>query len=162
MGDQWDPTRHQEALLFLLIEVGGQRAALPATGVVELHPAVEHAALPNAPEVVDGLVNVRGTPVAVLDLRSRFGLPRRPPQVTDHLVLARVGSRTVALRVDRAVDLVTLAAADVHAAVLLGGSALVGVATLPDGLLLIHDLDAFLSCSEAADLDAALQECTRA
>ena len=109
--------------------------------------------------VIDGVIDAHGTVVAVLDLRTRFGLSRRPASLSDHLVLVRLEDRTVALRVDRVLDLVTVPASAVAVAVGLPSDLhLQGVARLDDGLLLIHDVGAFLSDDEAAALDDALAE----
>jgi purine-binding chemotaxis protein CheW len=64
------------------------------------------------------------------------------------------------MRVDEALDLAAIP--DDHIAVARGVSgapvagAVAGVAALDDGLVVIHDLDAFLSAAEAGSLDAAL------
>lgn len=143
----------------LVVEVGGYRCGLPVEVVVELHRMVASVPLPEAPAVIDGVIDVRGGVVAVLDLRTRFGLSRRSARPSDHLVLVGVEDRTVALRADRVLDLVTVSASAVVAAVgLPSGPHLRGVARLDDGLLLIHDVGAFLSDDEAAALDDALAE----
>lgn len=143
----------------VVVEVGGHRCGLPVEAVVDLHRMVGSVPLPEAPAVIDGVIDLHGTVVAVLDLRTRFGLSRRPASPSDHLVLVRLEDRTVALRVDRVLDLVTVpTSAVVAASTLLPGRHLRGVARLDDGLLLIHDVGAFLSDAEAAALDDALAE----
>lgn len=142
----------------LVVEMGDLRCGFPAADVVELHPVVATSPLPGAPSVVDGVVDVRGSVVPVLDVRTRLGLPAREPVVTDHLVVSRVGPRTVALRVDRAVELTAIPGSSIDSAEDLPyGRHLSGVARLTDGLVLIHDLASFLSDDEAAALDGALQ-----
>lgn len=143
----------------VIVEVGGHRCGLPVETVIELHRMVATVPLPEAPAVIDGVIDAHGTVVAVLDLRTRFGLTRRPASPTDHLVLVGVEDRTVALRADRVLDLVTVPSSALAAAVGLPSDVhLQGVARLDDGLLLIHDVGAFLSEDEAAALDAALAE----
>lgn len=147
------------ATAVLVLEVGGHRCGLPVEVVVELHRMVAGTPLPEAPAVIDGVIDVRGTIVAVLDLRARFGLSRRPARPSDQLVVVAAKDRKVALRADRVLDLVTVPADTVVAAVgLPTDSHLQGVARLDDGLLLIHDVGAFLSDDEAAALDEALAE----
>jgi purine-binding chemotaxis protein CheW len=131
--------------------------AVTARDVREIVFAVRVAPLPGAPEVVEGLVNVRGTLAPVFDLRKRFGLPPRAVDPSDHLVLATAASRLVAFRADRVVDFARFAAADVEAAIVDDVEHVAGVAKTPDGLVLIHDLTAFLSVSEADALDEALR-----
>ena len=149
--------RDEQDLRVLLVDVDGVRCGLPMDDVVEVHSVVQTVPLPGAPAPVDGAIDVRGSVVAVLDLRARLGLTSREPVLTDHLVVARVGPRTVALRVDRAVDLTTVERSRIDAAGELSpGSRLLGVARLEGGLVLIHDLASFLSADEAAALDEAL------
>jgi purine-binding chemotaxis protein CheW len=143
----------------LVAEVSGHRCGFPAETVVELHRMVASVPLPAAPAVIDGVIDVHGTVVAVLDLRTRFGLSRRPAGPSDHLVLLRLEDRTLALRVDRVLDLVTVTAgALVDAEGLPSGPHLQGVVRLQDGLLLVHDVETFLSDDESAALDDALIE----
>jgi purine-binding chemotaxis protein CheW len=146
------------ALQLVIVELDGRRFGLRAAAVAEIVRAVTIAPLPNAPPAVEGIINVRGSIVAVLDIRRRFGLPAKPLDPAHYLVLVRAGARDVALRVDRAVDLVAVDpnAVDRAEAALGRNPEISGVAKLDDGLVLIHDLDAFLSAAEGCAIDAAL------
>jgi purine-binding chemotaxis protein CheW len=148
-------SRRLEVLVF---EMAGQRYALWSAQVQEILRAMSTVPLPSAPAIVEGIVDVRGTFVPVLDMRARFRLPARPAAHTDHLILAWADHRLVALRADRALDLVRLDADDVGSAesIVYGANYVAGVAQLADGLVLIHDLRTFLSQAEAAALDQAL------
>lgn len=142
----------------LVFDLGGQRYALRCSEVRELVRAVTVVPLPRAPAIIQGIIDVRGAVVPVLDIRARFGLPSRAATHTEHLILAWAGKRLVAVRTDRALALAQLRASDVEDAAGLGTGVeyVAGVAKLPDGLVLIHDLRTFLSGTEAAALDEAL------
>jgi purine-binding chemotaxis protein CheW len=149
-----------EDLHLLVFVLDGRRVALLASGVEGLIPAVAIARLPKAPDIVEGVINVRGTLVPVLDLRRRFGFAAAPLALDQHFILARAGPRLVALRVDRALDLTNVprtAVADA-ARVVPGVEHVAGIAKLDDGLLVIHDLERFLSVEEARRLDAAMTD----
>jgi purine-binding chemotaxis protein CheW len=147
--------RTREVLVF---EVGGQRYGLPTVDVRELVRAVMITALPNAPPAIEGVVNVRGQVLPVLDVRARFRLPVKPLDPSDHFIVASAGPRGVILRVDRATHLALVDEASVQPPQTLGPTAtyVAGVAKLDDGLVLIHDLTTFLSAAESASLDEAL------
>jgi purine-binding chemotaxis protein CheW len=66
-------------LQVLVFEVAGRRYGLPADDVQELLRAVSIVPLPRAPAVVEGVINLRGKVVPVLDVRGRFRLPARGP-----------------------------------------------------------------------------------
>jgi purine-binding chemotaxis protein CheW len=148
----------QESLEILVFEVGGQRYGLPAADIREIVRAVAIVPLPKAPAIVEGIINLRGRLVPVLDLRTRFGLPAKPVEPADHLIVAWAGPRLVALRVDRATHLVRLDPAEVEDAkgVVPGVEYVAWVAKLPFDLVLIHDLRTFLSRAESVTLDEAL------
>ncbi len=143
---------------FLVFEVGGRRWGLAASVLREVIRAVAIAALPKAPPIVEGVINLRGTIVPVLDIRQRFALPPVPLAPDHHFLIAQANGRLVALRVDRALDLVAI---DEHAItspanVAPGAEHVAGIVKLDDGLLVIHDLEQFLSGDEARGLDAAV------
>jgi purine-binding chemotaxis protein CheW len=137
----------------LVFEVEGQRHGLPAPDVREIVRAVALMPLPGA-AAFEGAINLRGRVVPVLDLRRRLGLPVRPIEPGDHLIIAcpaggarpgepQGGDRLVALRVDRAVELLHVDAADLdEVADAEGGGR---AAKLADGLVFIHDLGALLA-----------------
>ena len=139
----------------LTFEIWRERFGIPLADVREIVRAVSIARLPQAPLVVEGVINVRGSIVPTLDIRARFNLPPKAVEPSDHLVIAFAKRRLVAIRVDRVTDLLTLARSEVEdVTVAVPGSTLVaGVAKLHDGLLLIHDLATFLSAAEAEALD---------
>src|SRR5947207_2973246 len=107
-------TTQRQLFEILIFEVGGQRFGLPVADVQEIVRAVPLLQLPGTPVGIEGVINVRGSVVPVLDIRRQFHLPARPLEYTDHLVIARVTDRLVALRVDRATDLIRLPSADVQ------------------------------------------------
>ncbi len=142
----------------LTFELAGRRLAVPADVLTEVVRTVAVAPLPRAPPIIEGVIDVRGALVPVLDIRQRFGLPPRGLTPDQHLIIARTGPRLVALRVDRALDLVEVDADAVEPVdqVAPGAEYLRGIAKLAEGLLLIHDLESFLSLDEARQVDAAV------
>jgi purine-binding chemotaxis protein CheW len=144
----------------LLVRVGGERYGVPLGAVREIVRAVAITPLPGAPRVVEGVIDVRGQVVPVLNLRRRFGHPEKPLDPSERIVLVHAGERPAALRVDEAEGLADLVAGAVEdaRAVTPGAEHVAGVAKLADGVVLIHDPAAFLSQAEAAVLDEAMAE----
>jgi chemotaxis-related protein WspB len=76
-------------MLHLLIQLGSDRYALPASGIAEVLPLVALKALPGAPRGVSGLLDYRGTAVPVIDLSAlALGVPA-VPRVSTRLLLVR-------------------------------------------------------------------------
>jgi purine-binding chemotaxis protein CheW len=150
------PKPEREILLF---EIGGERYGLLSADVRELLRAVTIVSLPKAPAIVEGLINLRGKVVPVLDIRTRFRIPPKPLEASDHFVVAVAGAALVAIRVDRAMDLVRVDDKQIEKAkgIVPDAEYVAGVAKLADGLVLIHDLGTFLTESEGLALDEALR-----
>lgn len=141
---------------YLLFELSPARFAVRAGAVREVLRAVAVSPVPNAPAVVTGVFNLRGRMVPVLDIRSRFSLAARAISPADHFVVAEASGRTVCLHVDRALGLSPLTDQDIDSAreVIAGVSHITGFARDSEGVILIHDLDTFLSRDEIVALDA--------
>jgi purine-binding chemotaxis protein CheW len=135
------------------------RFALPLTSVERVVRATEVTPVPHAPPTVSGVIDMQGEIITVLDVRQRMGLPRRAVGLTDEFLIARMRGTIVALVVDRTEG---LAIADELLPVGPGPDAawleqFQGVAQLGDGLVLIQDLEKFLSSAEAGVLAQALE-----
>jgi purine-binding chemotaxis protein CheW len=142
----------------IIFDVAGQRYGLPLPVTREIFHAVEVSPVAGAPGVIEGVVDVRGVLCPVMNLRRRFGLAASPEDTAHHLVQAAINGRTVLLRVDRALDIADIQADQVQDVleVLPRAGRIAGVARLPDGMVLIADLDAFLTEAESEELDEAL------
>lgn len=88
----------------LIVAIGGRLWGLPSAGVRELLRAVEITPAAGLPGV-EGVIDVRGELVPVLDIRGRLGLPPKRVEPSDCLVLVDRGG-SAALRVDGVVELI--------------------------------------------------------
>jgi purine-binding chemotaxis protein CheW len=149
-----------ELAQWVVFVLGTQRFALALAQVQRVVAAAHTTPLPGAPEVVLGLLDVGGEVVAVLDPRARLQLPATPVSVDDQFLLVRTGGRTVAVRVDRTLGVVEREVAALSTPAWAADEArrYEGTIVLDDGLVLIHDIDKFLSPQEEQALDQALEE----
>lgn len=132
--------------------------ALALVSVERVIHAVAVTPLPDAPEVILGVINIQGRIVPVADIRSRFGLVARGIECRDRMVIARSSERTVALIVDAVIGVLEYSEADIVSAdsVLPEMEFVEGIARTADGVVLIHDLDRLLSLGEQRSLRRAL------
>ncbi|BBP04875.1 chemotaxis protein CheW [Sulfuriferula plumbiphila] len=142
----------------LVFALGDQRCALYLSAVDRVVRMVEITPLPKAPAIVSGVVNVHGEVIPVINLRKRFDLPQRDIALTDQLVIAHTARRPVALVVDTVTDIVECAGRELVVAesILPELEYVQGVAKLKDGLILIYNLEQFLSLEEEESLDQAM------
>ncbi len=144
--------RQDKILIFTLNE---QRYAIPL-GVVEMVVRmVAITPLPGGPEFIDGVINVHGKIIPVLNLRCRFGLPGRPAGFNDQLIILRCATRSFALIADMACDVwdCTEQMQTETAEIIPDLPLLTAVVKLPDGLILLQDPEALLSPGESFAID---------
>ena len=142
----------------VIFTLDGQRYALPLDAVDSAVRAVAVTPLPKAPDVVLGIINVRGQVLPVISLRRRFRLPERDLEPDDYILLARTSRRRVALAVDGVEGVLAVGAGEeigLHT-ILPGTDYVAGVVRRPDGLIIIHDLGTCLSLDEEHALAAAM------
>jgi purine-binding chemotaxis protein CheW len=142
----------------VVFTLGDQRYGLSLSAVERVVHMVQVTPLPRAPAIVLGVVNVRGRVIPVLNLRRRFRLPERDFALTDRLVIARTARRPVALVADEVAGVLEYSALQIVEArdIVPGVEYTEGVVKLADGLILIHDLDSFLSLEEEAALEQSI------
>lgn len=143
-------------VLFTLDEV---RYALPLPAVERIVRAVEMVGLPGAPDVVCGVIDIEGTVTPVVNIRKRFGLRDRMISPSDQMVIAHAKKHRVVLVVDSVIGVSDDANVDAAGATDLFREVryVQGVLKVGEDLVLIHDLDAFLSVEEERHLDDALE-----
>jgi purine-binding chemotaxis protein CheW len=160
LDDQTGPSRETEVggISVLEFTLDGLRYALPLPAVEHVVRAAASTPLPKAPRIILGVINFKGSIIPVIDLRSRFRLPEREISCNDRLILARTPRRVLALVADSVSGVREIAGAAIAAVdtALPFAGYLHGVVALDDGLVMISDLDRFLSLDEEEKLDAAL------
>ena len=151
--------REPETNQLVVFTLSDRRYGLPLSAVERIVRVVEVTSLPKAPDIVLGVVNVQGRVIPVINVRRRFRLPEREMTLTDQMMIAHAARRLVALVVDSVTGVLEYSELEAVAAqdVLPDLPYVDGVVKLDDGLILIHNLDTFLSLEEEDVLDRALR-----
>ena len=139
--------RVEDTVHLLLFSVGGMKHALPLSGVERVELAAEVTQLPEAPHVVIGALNVRGQVLAVLSMRRRLHLPERRVRAEDWIIIVQSSRRRLVLVVDAVMGVMPSRRSDFTIAEALseGLGCVAGALRSDDGIVLIHDLELFLS-----------------
>lgn len=104
--DETDEAAREPMRRLVVFELGGELYGMPLTGVSEVRTPLPVTPLPNVPEYVLGLVNLRGNLIPLIDLRRRFGMPLLPAGPTTRLLVLK--GYAVALWADAVHDLARL------------------------------------------------------
>lgn len=139
-------------LQYLTFLLGGEEYGVDILRVQEIKAYAPATRIPNAPEHVRGVMNLRGVVVPVVDLRVRFALGKAEFDRFTVVVVVQVAGRIVGLVVDSVSDVLELEAEQIEAPPELGSrvdtSFIRGIARKGDRLAILLDLEALLGADE--------------
>lgn len=98
---------------FIVFKLNQQLLALSVDYVVQIIPMVTIDPLPEADKVIEGLINVRGESVVVVNLRRRLGLPEIELGLHTPILLTKLENYTMGLIVDDVVDVLSFSEEDI-------------------------------------------------
>jgi Chemotaxis signal transduction protein len=114
--------------------------------------------LPHAPSFVEGVTNLRGKVLPVIDLRKRFGLPAEERDKNSRIIVVSVDQIEVGMIVDEVSEVLTVPEDSVEAApaivTTVDSSFIKGIAKIEERLVILLDLTQVLSIKEQAEIPA--------
>ena len=115
--------------------------------------------VPRAPSFVEGVINLRGKVIPVVDLRRRFGLPTAEHTRATRIVVVEIGDQVVGIIVDSVSEVLRINSSTVEppSPVVAGidSEYLHGIAKLPERLVILLDVDRVLARDERRALEVA-------
>jgi len=87
---------------FILFKVAEAWYAAPTSQVVQLESFTGATKVPGTPAHVEGLVQLRGAVIPVINLRARFGLPLAAPTLDSRVIVVDLEGRRVGVLADSA------------------------------------------------------------
>lgn len=148
----------EETVSVVLVACAGQQLGILSRHVEQVRPATQVTPLHGTPALIEGVVNVHGEVVPVLDGRRRIGISHSDVRLTDRFVIVRARGKRLVLHVEAAVGVVEVPAAELHEAAALQREAFgcKGISRLRGGLFVVHDIDALLSPHEFVRTEQAV------
>ncbi len=153
--ENWRVTNHigdsSDQRDLVAFRLADQAYALPIEPVVRIIEMVTITPIPQVSGVVEGVINVHGAAVPVINLRRHFGLPEAPWGLRTPIILIQIGGQTFGLIVDEVIDVLVLSkeqmsrVADILPDVLSEEPIIRGVAHIQGNTVLLLDVDYLLS-----------------
>jgi purine-binding chemotaxis protein CheW len=141
--------------------IGRETFGVPIAMVHEIVRVPEITAVPEAPDYVEGVINLRGKIVPVVDLRKRFGEVEIKSTKKNRILVAEVENKMVGLMVDAASEVMKLPEGDVEPPpnVFEEGELnyVTGVGKLSGRLIILVDLTRILQKGELRRLGEVVQ-----
>jgi len=122
-------------------------------GIIKMQPIT---LVPRAPEFIEGVTNLRGKVLPVLDLRKRFGLPAAATTKDSRIVVVEMNATTVGIVVDGVSEVLQLAPEAVEPpsplVTTVDSAFIKGIAKFAERLIILLDLGKVLTLHEKGEL----------
>ena len=158
-GTAAGPAPPGQANEFLTFTLGAEEYGVDILKVQEIRGYDTVTKIPDAPDYIKGVINLRGTIVPVLDLRLKFRLEKAEYNGFTVMIILNVARRVVGIVVDSVSDVIQLTPEQMRPAPELGGSVeakfINGIGALEHRMLILMDIEKLLRAPELALLPAA-------
>ena len=152
--------RDQEELLHLVsFKIGDEEFGVDILSVQEINRMSQITKVPNTPDFIEGVINLRGRIIPVIDLRVKLGMTRKEHGKNTRIVVVELKGQTIGFIVDEVSEVlrvpknITEAPPD-----MVGGmntDYITSIGKLEDRLLILLDLEKILSTTEFNVLETA-------
>jgi purine-binding chemotaxis protein CheW len=151
---------------FVALRLGAEVFAVPVAMVREILDYRDSFRIPDGPDYMLGLIDVRGRGTPVIDLRTKLGLPKVPPTPSTRIMVLDVplADRTLSLGLvaDSVLEVATFAASQIEAAPDVGvpwrSDYIAGVVRRESGFVVLFNLPKLLTADEAAVIASTTAE----
>jgi purine-binding chemotaxis protein CheW len=146
-----------ELLQLVGFRLEGEEYCLKILDVQEIIRMQSLTRVPNAPDFIEGVINLRGKVIPVIGLRMRFGLQPHHQTKDSRIVVVELNSEVVGFEVDSVSEVLRIPAATVEPAPRLSmrqNEYISGVAKLGNRLLLLLDLGTLMADAEKPSINA--------
>ncbi|MEN1941472.1 chemotaxis protein CheW [Luteimonas sp. MJ246] len=149
----------QDAGEFLTFTLGEEEYGVDILRVQEIRSYDAVTRLPDAPDYIKGVINLRGIIVPVVDMRLKFRLASAEYNALTVMIVLSVGGRVIGMVVDSVSDVVRLAGEQVRAVPEIGATIdrqfLTGIGILDERMLILLDIERLMVSQDMGLVAAA-------
>jgi len=142
----------------VIFELGSEHFGVEIAAVESIIKMQAVTAVPKAPAFVEGVTNLRGTVLPIIDLRKRFGLPETAATKDSRIVVAAMGETKVGMIVDAVSEVFNVPEEAIEPTppivTTVDSAFITGIAKIDNRLVILLDLGKVLSINEQEKLMA--------
>lgn len=146
-----------QLLQLVSFKIGEEEFGVDILKVQEINRMLQITKVPNSPEFVDGVINLRGRVIPVIDLRIKLGLPKKEHTKNTRIVVVELSGKTVGFIVDEVSEVLRIPKDITETPPEMVGSInsefITSIGKLDDRLLILLDLEKILSGTEINQLN---------
>lgn len=148
--------KSDELLQLVSFKIGSEEFGVDILKVQEINRMVEITKVPQAPHYVEGVINLRGKVIPIVNLRKRFDLELKEYDKNTRIVVVDIGGNIMGMVVDSVSEVLRLPSSTIEPApeIVTGINSeyIKGVAKLEDRLLIFLDLSKVIDMNEMAGM----------
>jgi purine-binding chemotaxis protein CheW len=148
-----------ELLQLVSFKIGNEEYGVDILNVQEINKMTQITKVPNAPEYVEGVINLRGRVIPIIDLRTRLKLEKKEYDKDTRIIVVEICKKTVGFIVDAVKEVlrIPLSITEAPPEIVAGFDSefIKAVGKLEDRLLILIDLEKILSGTEKLELQEA-------
>lgn len=142
----------QELLQLVSFTLGNEEFGIDILKVQEIIRLINITKVPNSPEFIEGVINLRGRVIPVIDLRLKLGMEKRVHSNSTRIIVVEINNTTIGFMVDSVSEVLRIPASitEPPPAMVAGVESdyITAVGKLEDRLLILLDLEKILSLHE--------------
>src|SRR5437868_8816399 len=154
-----DPSSDGDERQLVIFRLSAELYGVDISRVHEIIRLQTITRVPRAPSFVEGVINLRGKVIPVVDLRRRFGLPLAEHTRATRTIVVEIGDQVVGIIVDSVSEVLRVSTSTIEppSPVVAGidSEYLQGLAKLPERLVILLDLDRVLAREERRAIEVA-------
>jgi purine-binding chemotaxis protein CheW len=140
----------------VVFEISGKEYGISVYSTKEVIQIPDIVEIPNAPEFIAGVINLRGKIIAVVDLRKHFHFPGETTE-NSKIIIAKMNEMMIGLIVDRVYEVITISKSQIDLVpqilnARIPQNCLVGIAKVDQRIISLLNLDNVLSREQVAQL----------
>ena len=151
--------KSEELIQLVSFTIGDEEFGVDILKVQEINRMLAVTRVPNSPEYIDGVINLRGKVIPIIDLRRRFQMERKEHDKNTRIVVVELSGKVVGFVVDAVSEVMRIpkSVTEPPPPIVAGIDAeyITAVAKLEDRLLILLDLEKVLVGEEKEALAAA-------
>jgi purine-binding chemotaxis protein CheW len=140
--------------------LGSEEYGVDISQVQEINRMVAITHVPRAPKFMEGVINLRGQLIPIIDLRTRFTMPRVEHTKNTRIVVTEIGAKRVGMVVDSVSEVLRIPVEQIEDApeMITGVDTeyIRGVGKMNERLIILLDLGRIITSNERRELDEKL------
>ncbi|MBR3663689.1 MAG: chemotaxis protein CheW [Desulfovibrio sp.] len=137
-------SKHDDEIQLVTFRIGDEEFGVDILSVQEINRMLQITMVPRAPFFIEGVINLRGKVIPVVNMRTRFNKPQVEPDADTRIVVVDLGQKVIGILVDAVSEVLRLPSSTIEAAppvvAGIGSEYIKGVGKLNDRLLILLDL----------------------